>query len=181
MSKSICGVGCANLLVAALLTACVHIEKAVYPQYLPALAAQPEGCRNFVGAFENRDLAHEKGVPLAYWFAPSAHPSTDVDRVTLETDEPGTLRIRFLASDDQILSDRVWREGKDYRCADGVMEFRPETFKFFGVISNDVLRLQRNVRGDLVAREAGVAGGVVLVVPLYVQVTGWHAYRNLEE
>jgi hypothetical protein len=37
------------------------------------------------------------------------------------------------------------------------MEWHGESFKFIGVVSSDLVRLQRNARGDIVIREVGTA------------------------
>ena len=104
-----------------------------------------------------------------------------VDRLDFPAENSGSFRFRFLSADDRVLFDRTWHEGKEYRCAHGAMEWHGESFRFVGVVSNDLVRLQRNARGDIVIREAGTAGGIVLVVPMYLSSRSWHAYRRVAE
>ncbi len=163
-----------------LLASCVEVTKPAYPDYWPALVAQ-EGCPELTGSFENRDLDERAPILLAKWFLSSSDSLARVDRVKFSFDEPGVLRFRYMTSDGRILLDRTWREGKDYQCAQGAIEWDGDNFKFIGVLSSIVLRLQRNARGDLVVRQAEVGGGIVIVVPLFVSDTSWHVYRQLAE
>lgn len=163
-----------------LLVSCIEVARPAYPDYWPALVARTGGCPELTGAFENRDLDEHAPILLAKWFLLSSDSLASVDRVQFSFDEPGTLRFRYVASDGRILLDRTWREGKDYQCVQGAIEWHGDNFKFIGVLSSNVLRLQRNVRGDLVVRQAEVGGGIVIVVPLYVSDTRWHVYRQLE-
>jgi hypothetical protein len=104
-----------------------------------------------------------------------------VDRLDFTAEGSGAFRFRFLSSDNRVLLDRTWHEGTEYRCTHGAMEWHGESFKFIGVISSDLVRLQRNARGDIVIGEAGKAGGIVLVVPVYVSDRSWYAYRRVAE
>ena len=167
------------LCTAAMLASCVHVQKHDYPDYLPALTVNAEGCPALSGTFQNRDV--ESSRLLAAWFVSSKDSMASVDRLDFSAENSGAVRFRFLASDNQVLLDRTWHEGTEYRCANGAMEWHGESFKFIGVVSNDLVRLQRNARGDIVIGEAGTAGGVVLVVPMYVSVRSWFVYRRVAE
>ena len=163
----------------ALLTSCVEVDKQDYPDYWPALVVNTEECQPVSGTFQNRSI--DGSNPLATWFVSSKDSLATVDRLEFPVEDPGAFRFRFLSPDNRVLLDRTWHEGKEYRCASGAMEWHGESFKFIGVVSNDIVRLQRNARGDIVIREAGAAGGVVLVVPMYVSSRYWHAYRRVTE
>jgi hypothetical protein len=168
------------LCAGAVLTACVAVDKQAYPDYWPALAVNAQACPAVSGAFQNHSI-DGSNLLLAAWFVSSKDSMASVDRLDFPAENSGVFRFRLLSSDDRVLLDRTWHEGKEYRCADGAMEWHGESFKFVGVISNDLVRLQRNARGDIVIREAGTAGGIVLVVPMYVSGRYWHAYRRVAE
>jgi hypothetical protein len=165
--------------VVAMLTSCVEVDKQDYPDYWPALVVNAEGCQPVSGTFQNRSI--DGSNLLATWFVSSRDSLATVDRLDFPAEGSGAFRFRFLSSDNRVLLDRTWHEGTEYRCARGAMEWHGESFRFIGVVSNDLVRLQRNARGDIVIREAGTAGGVVLVVPMYVSSRHWHAYRRVAE
>jgi hypothetical protein len=167
------------LCTGAFLTSCVEVDKQEYPNYWPARVVNAEGCTPVSGTFQNRSI--DDSMPLATWFVSSTDSLATVDRLDFPSETSGAFRFRFLSADGGVLLDRTWHEGQEYRCAHGAMEWHGKTFKFIGLASNDLVQLQRNARGDIVIREAGTSGGIVLVVPMYISGRSWYAYRRVAE
>ena len=84
-----------------MLASCVDVQKHDYPDYLPALTVNAEGCPALSGTFQNRDV--ESSRLLAAWFVSSKDSMASVDRLDFSAENSGAVRFRFLASDNQVL------------------------------------------------------------------------------
>lgn len=73
---------------------------------------------------------------------------------------------------------RQWKEGADYVCEGGWL-VRSNTTWALTLAANTKARFTRAVDGTLIIERREEAGGVVIVVPMYVSTGRWFRYTQV--
>jgi redox-regulated HSP33 family molecular chaperone len=159
------------------LAGCAGVERQDYPAPWPVLALAASGCPVLSGTYGNHGQGTLEATLASWLIEGSVQAFAPVDRVHLEGPTQGRLDFRLIDQQGRLLAARSWQEGKQYRCADGMLVVdRSAGLTMVGMAMSMQARLARAVDGSLVVESREAGGGVVIVVPYAGSYRTWSRY-----